>query len=76
MLVKGKQMIEILNECHLACACLGNHDFDFGLEILMKHIDNSNCPWLLSNVLDVETKKPLGNVSDKLIIELDGLKVR
>jgi 2',3'-cyclic-nucleotide 2'-phosphodiesterase (5'-nucleotidase family) len=27
MLVKGKQMIEILNECHLACACLGNHDF-------------------------------------------------
>jgi 5'-nucleotidase len=27
MLVKGKQMIEILNECHLSCACLGNHDF-------------------------------------------------
>jgi 5'-nucleotidase len=27
MLVKGKQMIEVLNKCHIACACLGNHDF-------------------------------------------------
>jgi hypothetical protein len=27
MLVKGKQMIDVLNKCHISCACLGNHDF-------------------------------------------------
>ena len=27
MVVKGKQMIEVLNNCQIACACLGNHDF-------------------------------------------------
>lgn len=76
MLVKGKQMIEILNECHLACACLGNHDFDFGMDVLLEHVNNSNFPWLISNVFDAETKRPLGDVSDKHIIQLDGLKVK
>ncbi len=27
MIVQGKQMIEVLNKCHISCACLGNHDF-------------------------------------------------
>lgn len=76
MLVKGRQMIEILNECYLDCACLGNHDFDFGLETILTHISNSNFPWLLSNVFDIETKLPLGNVPDKHIINTDnGIKV-
>lgn len=75
MLCKGKQMIEILNNCHIACACLGNHDFDFGLEVLLKHIKNSNFPWLISNVFDSDTKKPLGNVNDRHVIDIDGIRV-
>ena len=69
MLVKGKQMIQVLNKCHIASACLGkikqinftslfqlhlfpliikgNHDFDFGLDVLEGHIMNSNFSWLL-----------------------------
>ena len=75
MLVKGRQMVEVLNKCHIACACLGNHDFDFGLQVLCRHISNSNFPWLLSNVFDAETKEPLGGVKDRHIIEIDGIKV-
>lgn len=48
---------------------------DFGLDVLMTHIENSNFPWLISNAFDAYTKKPLGNVKDKHIIEKDGLKV-
>ena len=48
---------------------------DFGLDVLLTHIANSNFPWLISNVFDAETKKPLGNVNDKHIIEIDGIKV-
>lgn len=47
MIVKGKQMIEVLNKCHIAAACLGNHDFDFGLDVLINHICDSNFEWLL-----------------------------
>ena len=25
--MKGKQMVEILNLCHINAACVGNHDF-------------------------------------------------
>jgi 2',3'-cyclic-nucleotide 2'-phosphodiesterase (5'-nucleotidase family) len=31
MLVKGRQMVEVLNKCHIACACLGNHEFGIGV---------------------------------------------
>lgn len=101
MVVKGRQMIEILNKCHLACACLGNHDFgiiflqffkesrfnksllgvcyclflDFGVDVLISSIENSTFPWILSNVFDAETKKPLGNVQDRLIIQISDFKV-
>lgn len=96
MLVKGRQMVEILNRCHIACACLGNHDFglfyshfsilkqlypnyihvkDFGLDVLLTHIANSTFPWLLSNVLDADTKNPLGNVKDRLILDFNDIRV-
>ncbi len=48
---------------------------DFGLDVLEGHIKNSNFPWLISNVFDAETKKPLGNVAEKHIIEINDLKV-
>lgn len=27
MFVKGKQIIDVLNKCNIACACIGNHEF-------------------------------------------------
>ncbi len=35
-------------------------DFDFGLEVLQQHMAGCRFPWLLSNVLDRRTGKPLG----------------
>ena len=46
------------------------------MEILLEHIENSNFPWLISNVFDAETKKPLANVKDRHIIEIEGIKVK
>lgn len=48
---------------------------DFGLDVLIDHIENSNFPWLISNVFDADTKKPLGNVQDRCILEKDGFKI-
>lgn len=31
---KGKQMVPILNSFNINTACVGNHDFDFGLDAL------------------------------------------
>ncbi|RZF33607.1 hypothetical protein LSTR_LSTR006985 [Laodelphax striatellus] len=58
---KGEQMSCVLNNCGVACAVFGNHEFDFGLEVLSARTAETNFPWLMSNVIDNETGRPLGD---------------
>ncbi|XP_053618466.1 snake venom 5'-nucleotidase isoform X2 [Plodia interpunctella] len=58
---KGEQMVPVLNEVGTHCAVFGNHDFDFGLEILSGLVAQCNFPWLMSNVINNETGRPLGD---------------
>jgi 5'-nucleotidase len=53
---KGKQMIEVLNQTGIDFATVGNHEFDFGLDILLERMQESNWPWLLSNIVDSKTQ--------------------
>ena len=46
-----------MNALQIDCACVGNHDFDFGFPHLTKLIESTNFPWLLSNVIDGDTGK-------------------
>eukprot|EP01060_Flectonema_neradi_P029928 TRINITY_DN4249_c1_g1_i1.p1 TRINITY_DN4249_c1_g1~~TRINITY_DN4249_c1_g1_i1.p1 ORF type:complete len:1017 (+),score=181.89 TRINITY_DN4249_c1_g1_i1:48-3098(+) len=55
---KGRHMVPILNELEMTCAVYGNHDFDFGVEELSKLTGLSNCPWLMTNIIDIRTGKP------------------
>ena len=48
---------------------------DMGLETLNKLLKMSKFPWLLSNVLDADTKKNLLDVNTKLVVEIDDVKV-
>ncbi|XP_048484185.1 mannosylglucosyl-3-phosphoglycerate phosphatase [Plutella xylostella] len=58
---KGEQMVPVLNEVGTNCAVFGNHDFDFGLEVLSGLVSQCSFPWLMSNVIDNETGRPLGD---------------
>ncbi|KAJ8710361.1 hypothetical protein PYW07_009727 [Mythimna separata] len=58
---KGEQMVPVLNEIGTHCAVFGNHDFDFGLDVLSGLVAQCNFPWLMSNVIDNETGRPLGD---------------
>ncbi|KAG8235931.1 hypothetical protein J437_LFUL015996 [Ladona fulva] len=58
---KGEQMVPVLNECGTHCAVFGNHDFDFGLEVLADWVEGTKFPWLMSNVIDNETGRPLAD---------------
>lgn len=56
----GEQMVPVLNAVGTDCAVFGNHDFDHGLDVLTEHITKNTFPWLMSNVVDNETGRPLG----------------
>jgi 2',3'-cyclic-nucleotide 2'-phosphodiesterase (5'-nucleotidase family) len=47
--IKGKQMIEVMNNVGFDFVCLGNHEFDLDFPDLQKRIDESNFTWISSN---------------------------
>ncbi|UYV70694.1 hypothetical protein LAZ67_8000291 [Cordylochernes scorpioides] len=56
---KGEQMLPVLNSLNIHCAVYGNHEFDFGVEHLSQFAAQTSFPWLMSNVLDTSTQRPL-----------------
>ena len=69
-------MLPILNKLDIAAACIGNHDFDFGIENLVNLINSTNFPWLMSNCCDVKSRKPLAEAFIKHVINFNGIKVK
>ncbi|KAL0277625.1 UNVERIFIED_CONTAM: hypothetical protein PYX00_004852 [Menopon gallinae] len=72
---KGEQMVAVLNELNTHCAVFGNHDFDFGLEVLSQYVQDTDFPWLMSNVIDNETGRPLGDGKISHAVDWNGQRI-
>ncbi len=72
---KGEQMIAVWNAIGLDYAVLGNHEFDFGNDILLKRMRESKFVWLGSNVIDRDTGKQFNNMPPYVIREFGDVKV-
>lgn len=71
----GKQMVDLWNQAGLDLATLGNHEFDFGDDILLQRLKESRFQWVIANVVDKSTGKPFGNLMPYVIKEINGVKV-
>ncbi|HKR10462.1 MAG TPA: 5'-nucleotidase C-terminal domain-containing protein [Pyrinomonadaceae bacterium] len=72
---KGSQMIDAWNMIGLDYATFGNHEFDFGPDVLRERIKESKFRWIAANVIDTTTGKPFGDVPPYVIREFSGVKV-
>jgi 5'-nucleotidase len=72
---KGEQMIAALNAAGLDMATLGNHEFDFGDDVLIQRMKEAKWEWLVANVVDRQTGKPIGGASPFALRTFNGLKV-
>jgi len=72
---KGKQMIDAWNMSGLDYATFGNHEFDFGPDVLRARVGESNFKWLAANVVDKNTGKQFADTPEFVIREFDGVKV-
>src|SRR6185312_3905071 len=72
---KGAQMIEAWNTIGLDYATFGNHEFDFGPDVLKQRIQESKFGWIAANVIDTTTGKPFGGVEPYVIREFGGVKI-
>jgi 5'-nucleotidase len=72
---KGAQMIEAWNAAGLDYATLGNHEFDFGPDVLLQRMGESKFKWLAANVIDKRTGKLFADTPEFIVREFDGVKI-
>jgi 5'-nucleotidase len=72
---KGAQMVAGWNAVGLDFAVFGNHEFDFGPEVLKQRIAESKFTWVCANAIDKRTGKTFAGVPPYVIRELGGIKV-
>jgi 5'-nucleotidase len=73
--------------CSIDCACLGNHDFDFGYPHLQRLMQQTNFPWTFTNIADVgsdeaghsdepeESDKQVEGTIRSWICEIQGVRI-
>lgn len=60
---RGDQMIALFNSIGVDAVTFGNHEFDFGNEVLKARIAESKFPWIGTNVLTTDGKPYGGSVA-------------
>ena len=71
----GREMIEVLNATPLDLVTLGNHEFDFGVPTLLERMKESKFQWIIANIFDEESGKPIGGAKAYVIREYGPIKV-
>ena len=72
---RGMQMIAAHNHFQLDFACLGNHEFDWGVHAFYEAARASHFPWLNANGYDMETKALLNHTIPHAIKRVKNLTV-
>jgi 5'-nucleotidase len=72
---KGEQMIAALNAAGLDLATLGNHELDFGDDVLIQRMREARFEWIVSNVIDTNTGQPIGGAAPYLVKTFGAMKV-
>jgi 5'-nucleotidase/UDP-sugar diphosphatase len=74
-LLRGKTVIEVMNAVGFDAMALGNHEFDWGLDVLKERQAQAAFPMLAANIVDKATARPVTFVKPYIIIEKQGVKV-
>jgi 5'-nucleotidase len=72
---KGAQMIDAWNAAGLDYSTFGNHEFDFGPDVLKERMKESKFRWVVANVIEKSTGKVFGGADPFVIREFNGVKI-
>ena len=73
--LRGEQMIAVLNAVGVDVATFGNHEFDFGPDVLRRRMAESRFTWLSVNVMDRAGGVPFGGAARERIVNVGPLRV-
>ncbi|HWE24146.1 MAG TPA: bifunctional UDP-sugar hydrolase/5'-nucleotidase [Myxococcales bacterium] len=72
---EGRPVVDAFNEIGVAAAALGNHEFDFGLPVLLERMKQAHYPMLAANVFNKGTKERPEWARPSVLLEIGGVKV-
>ena len=72
---QGEPVVAAFNLMGYAATAVGNHEFDFGREVLARHIAESNYAYLGANIVDRDSGALADFVEPYLLAEIDGVTV-
>lgn len=73
--LRGKSMVDIMNAIGYDAMTLGNHEFDWGRDVLAERIKQAKFPMISANIYYKATGQPVEWVKPYTIIERKGLKI-
>ncbi|MFD2744552.1 bifunctional metallophosphatase/5'-nucleotidase [Sphingobacterium populi] len=73
-LFDGKVELELMSKMGYDAGTFGNHEFDNGLNGLLKHFDKANFPFITSNY-DFSNTVLAGKTKEYLVLEKSGLRI-
>ena len=74
-LLEDMPAIDVENAWGLDATSYGNHEFDYGVERLLRHQDRANFPFLATNIVEEATGEPPDWVTPSVVFTVNGIKV-
>ncbi|MCP4499787.1 MAG: bifunctional metallophosphatase/5'-nucleotidase [Deltaproteobacteria bacterium] len=74
-ILEGAPMVQAFNEMGYLAAAVGNHEFDFGTDILAKRQSEANFPFLAANLVETATGNPPSWVQPSIMTKAGDLSV-
>ena len=74
-LTKGMLMTDWMNEMDFVSMTMGNHEFDWGEEIIEQNAAFAEFPFLAINIYDEDTDKQVDYCESSVIVEIGGIEV-
>ncbi len=71
----GESMIEVLNALGYSGAAVGNHEFDFGLDVLAERAQQATFPFLSANVRYRDSGRPPSGIQPYAVRQVNGIVV-
>lgn len=74
-LFEGSSNIDVFNMMGYKAAAVGNHEFDWGQDVLAARVAQSNFPWLAANIVKAGTNEHPDWVTPWTVVEVAGVQL-
>ena len=75
LLLEDMPAIDVANTWGLDATAYGNHEFDYGVERLLKHQARADFPFLATNIIETATGKRPSWVRPSVVLNINGVRV-